>query len=255
MPDQKAINLIQITDTHLLACKKDKFKEINPFQSLKDTLKHIELSNWQPDLVIATGDLSQDGSTTSYEHFFRLLQHSAIPILCIPGNHDKKDKLIKSLSGKSFYCEQITKRNWSIIGIDSCYKDGTSGYISKRELKRLKSSLNNSNSEHIIICLHHQPVSIESEWLDKIGLQNNTEFLNLIKTSPKVRAVFFGHIHQDYVSDLNGIKMIGTPSTCKQFKSKENDFVLDNLPPAYRRIELYDGGSIQSEIIWLQTFN
>ena len=115
----------------------------------------------------------------------------------------------------------------------------------------MESILNDSNSEHIIICLHHQPVSIESEWLDKIGLQNNTEFLNLIKTSPKVKGVFFGHIHQDYVSDLNGIKIIGTPSTCKQFKPKENDFVLDNLPPAYRRIQLFDEGSIQSKIIWL----
>lgn len=251
MPDQKAINLIQITDTHLLACKKDKFKEINPFQSLKDTLKHIELSDWQPDLILATGDLSQDGSINSYEHFFGLLQNSAVPVLCIPGNHDKKDKLIKSLSSKSLYCEQLIKRNWSIIGIDSCCKEETRGYISKHELKRLESILNDSNSEHIIICLHHQPVSIESEWLDKIGLQNNTEFLNLVKTSSKVRGVFFGHIHQDYVSDLNGIKIIGTPSTCKQFKPKENDFVLDNLPPAYRRIRLFDEGAIQSKIIWL----
>ncbi len=95
MPDQKAINLIQITDTHLLACKKDKFKEINPFQSLKDTLKHIELSDWQPDLILATGDLSQDGSINSYEHFFGLLQNSALQVLFIPGNNDKKDKIIK----------------------------------------------------------------------------------------------------------------------------------------------------------------
>jgi Icc protein len=63
----------------------------------------------------------------------------------------------------------------------------------------------------------------------------------------------FGHVHQQYEGEHEGIRIIGTPSTCRQFKPGSDDFALDDEPPAYRRITLNSDGSINSELISVST--
>ncbi len=48
------------------------------------------------------------------------------------------------------------------------------------------------------------------------------------------------------------VRVIGTPSSCAQFKPFEDEFALDDKPPAYRRIILNSDGSIETELIWLE---
>jgi Icc protein len=61
----------------------------------------------------------------------------------------------------------------------------------------------------------------------------------------------FGHVHQEFDENLSGIRIIGTPSTCRQFKPGSDQFVLDDRPPAYRRVSLHGDGSLSSELIWM----
>ena len=60
------IRIIQITDPHILLNKNDKFKGTNPYQSLKAVIGDIKDSSWDFDLIIATGDLTQDNHNNSY---------------------------------------------------------------------------------------------------------------------------------------------------------------------------------------------
>ena len=105
--------------------------------------------------------------------------------------------------------------------------------------------------QNIIICLHHQPVKIGSDWIDKIGLKNKKDFFRIIKEYDHIKGIFFGHIHQNYFINQNNIEIYGTPSTCRQFKPKEKNFKMDIRPPAYRRIELFEDGTIKTEVVWL----
>ena len=90
-----------------------------------------------------------------------------------------------------------------------------------------------------------------SKWLDQVGLRNGEEFLHLIARSDKVRAAIFGHVHQAFEGLHESVQIIGTPSTCRQFKMHSDEFALDDNPPAYRKISLHPDGIVNSELIWL----
>ena len=102
-----------------------------------------------------------------------------------------------------------------------------------------------------MICLHHPPVPMGSTWLDTVGLDNGAEFLERITASGRFRIAIFGHVHQQYDAEHAGIRIIATPSTCRQFAEGSDEFALDDKPPAYRRINLHADGSFEHELIWL----
>ncbi len=103
-----------------------------------------------------------------------------------------------------------------------------------------------------MVCLHHPPLAVGTKWLDQVGLKNGEEFLRSIAQTGKVRCVIFGHVHQEFTGQYDAIRIIGTPSTCRQFKAGSDDFALDDNGPAYRRISLKADGSVENELIWLE---
>jgi Icc protein len=102
-----------------------------------------------------------------------------------------------------------------------------------------------------MVCLHHPPVDMGSAWLDTVGLRNGKEFLQTVQSLGRVRLAVFGHVHQPYDQEHHGIRIIGTPSTCRQFLPGSDDFAVDDRPPAYRRITLHGDGSSDAKLIWL----
>jgi Icc protein len=49
----------------------------------------------------------------------------------------------------------------------------------------------------------------------------------------------------------HGVQIIGTPSTCRQFKPGSDKFAVDERPPAYRRIYLHADGQFETELVWV----
>ena len=62
----------------------------------------------------------------------------------------------------------------------------------------------------------------------------------------------FGHVHQEYDDDYEGIRILATPSTCRQFKPDSDEFATDDRPPAYRRILLAADGNVDTELVWVE---
>ena len=58
-------------------------------------------------------------------------------------------------------------------------------------------------------------------------------------------------MHQVYDAGHDGIRLIATPSTCRQFLPHADEFAVDDRPPAYRCIELQADGGIDLELIWV----
>jgi Icc protein len=91
-----------------------------------------------------------------------------------------------------------------------------------------------------------------SAWLDTVKLKNGKELLRRLEQTGRVRLLVFGHVHQAYDGEHNGIRVLGTPSTCRQFKPGSDDFDVDERPPAYRQIELFADGRIEEQLIWVE---
>ena len=199
-----------------------------------------------------TGDLIQDDSREAYERFCESMLPLALPVYCLPGNHDIRHMMKDALAGPEFhYCESVIHGAWLITAIDSCMDGDAAGRVDDAEMDRLAQLLEETTAEHVLVCLHHPPLPVGSKWLDQVGLRNGEEFLRLLTRTGKVRAAIFGHVHQAFEGSHESIQIIGTPSTCRQFKVASDEFALDDGPPAYRRVNLLADGSVDTELIWM----
>ena len=79
-------------------------------------------------------------------------------------------------------------------------------------------------------------------------IENNQEFLATIRHYPQAKIITTGHIHQVMDVTVDGVRILGTPSTCFQFTPESNTFSLDTAAPGYRLIKLYADGRIESGI-------
>lgn len=248
------LKVLHLTDPHLFADKGQDLRGTVTYSSLCDVLEHYSDSDFEADIAIVTGDVVQDDSAGAYEHFTALLGTLGIPVYCLPGNHDVRELMREALAAPPFhYCESLESGNWLVVNLDSCVSGHAGGRIETAELDRLDREIAASDASHVLVCLHHPPVLMGSRWLDSVGLENREEFLQRLPASGKVRLAIFGHVHQPYDADHGGIRIIGTPSTCRQFAPRKALFAVDDNPPAYRRISLHDDGSFDHELVWLTT--
>lgn len=215
-------------------------------------LDHYTAGDWQAHRVLATGDLIQDDSPEAYTRFRDLMLPLKLRIHCVPGNHDVRELMQEVCCRPPFsYCAYEEIGDWLLIGIDSCLNSDAGGAVSREELDRLSDTVVRSPAKHVLVALHHPPVPMGSKWLDTVLLRNGDELLERLRTLNRVRATIFGHVHQEYDDDYHGIRIMATPSTCRQFKPGSDEFAVDDKPPAYRRIALGADGSVDTEMIWV----
>lgn len=245
---------MHVTDPHLFAEPDGSLRGTNTRLTLQSVLDHILAAAWPADLVALTGDLIQDDSRGAYVRIREMLSVLEPPVHCVPGNHDVRTLMQEELRPPRFhYCSSTTLKDWLVVGIDSCIDGQAGGRIDNGELTRLDGILRATPARHALVCLHHPPLPVGSRWLDSVGLDQGTEFLEFLAASGKVRAAIFGHVHQEFDGEFAGIRIVGTPSTCRQFARYSDDFSLDDDPPAYRRLELRADGSIDSTLIRVES--
>lgn len=224
----------------------------NTQASLARVLTHYQASDWRAHRAVMTGDLIQDDTAEAYQRFRDLLLPLNLRVHCVPGNHDIRDLMRAVCCRPPFsYCAYEEFRDWLIVGIDSCIKESAGGEVAADELDRLSDIVTRSSAKHVMVCLHHPPVPMGSKWLDSVGLRNGDELLDRLWTLSRVRLATFGHVHQEYDAEHEGVRILGTPSTCRQFKPDSDGFAVDENPPAYRRIALNDDGSVETEVVWV----
>ena len=209
-------------------------------------------ADWRAHRVLVTGDLIQDDSEAAYGRFRDFLLPLRLRVHCVPGNHDVRDLMQPVCMRPPFsYCAYEEIRDWLLVGIDSCVEGTAGGAVSREELERLSDIVMRSAARHVLVFLHHPPVPMGSAWLDSVGMDNGDEFLERLRTLRRIRAVTFGHVHQEYDDDYEGIRILATPSTCRQFKPNSDEFATDDRPPAYRRIALAADGRVETELVWV----
>ena len=222
------------------------------YASLARVLDHYRNGGWPADLVMATGDLIQDDSAEAYGHFRDLLTDLELPVACIPGNHDVRTLMRGALSDSPFsYCPNLRIGAWLFVSVDSCVDGKAGGHVNEDDLEQLRAVIAGSDAEHIAVFLHHPPVPMGSRWLDSVGLENAEALMNQLQADARVSLAVFGHVHQAYDARHGGVRLIGTPSTCTQFKPRSTLFATDDRPPAYRRLTFLPDGQIETELEWI----
>jgi len=242
-----AIKILHITDCHLGKERSLDLLGMNTFDSLMAVLKDVRASNQQPDIILVTGDIAQDGSVEAYEVMKQALADYDCPVRWFAGNHDDRANMAQVIGGGD-ELEQVTHiGGWRLVLLDSLSPGNVHGELDQSELDTLDQALE-SGTENTLVCLHHHPVDIGAHWLDQIGLHNPERFLESVDKHDHVKCVLWGHIHQEYDAVRGGKRLLATPSTCIQFKPHSDDFALDESAPGYRWITLHSDGRIETQV-------
>ncbi|MEG3838907.1 3',5'-cyclic-AMP phosphodiesterase [Microcoleus sp. herbarium14] len=239
----------QITDTHLFAEFDRTWKGISTAHTLKTVLEHLQQIQPQPDLLLLTGDLSQDETPESYEILASLISPLKIPAYWIPGNHDNVS-VMQQILDKPFLSPEKSFQvgNWQFLLLSSVEAGCDGGRLSPESLDWLEAQLQQTGDRPVTIALHHHALPIASEIMDGMMLHNADEFLAIVDRYPQVKIVLCGHIHQEFQQQRGSVTYLGTPSTCIQLLPKSHPIVLDGIPPGFRLLELAIDGTWKTRV-------
>lgn len=239
----KPIRILQITDCHLGRDADESLLGLKTADSLVDVLERAAEQEDPFDLVLCSGDISNDGTAGSYDRFIQLVrQHiPATPLAWLPGNHDDPAgmRTIRSAVPRSDF---LSIGDWNIILLNSRVPFEERGELPQSELDRLERLLASDPTSPTLIFLHHQLVPVGSAWIDQYVVSNAADFFAITDRFDNIRAVSWGHVHQEFYRVRNGVDLLASPSTCVQFKPLSDDFTVDSAMPGYRAYELHSNG-------------
>ncbi len=249
MSSSSSLLIAQITDIHLFARTESNLLGVQTSESFQAVLEQVSTLEQRPDLLMLTGDVSQDGTVMSYKILERMLQPLNIPTCWVPGNHDCPTTMQKLLARSPFLPEKSLRLGtWKLLLLDSSVPECVHGYLAPERLDWLDQELQRSPDTPTLIAFHHPPFEIGAKWMDEIGLKNAEDLLAVCDRHPQIKLVLFGHIHQEFSRDRNGVTYLGTPSTCIQFKPNTPDFTLDERPPGFRLVSLHPDGTWETQV-------
>lgn len=247
--------ILQISDTHLFADRDEALVGIPTYPSLQLIVDDVRRRAADAEVCLLTGDLSQDTSAQSYRHLIELLAPLEMEKHALPGNHDDRDAMRRVLEpadigvNRGFDCA-----GWRIIMLDSLVPGSEHGMLSAQELARLEGDLSAHRDTPCLLAVHHPAVALGSDWIDGMRLHNSEELFAVLDRHPQVRALIWGHAHQNFQGRHNDITLIGTPSTCVQFLPGSLDYATDSAHPGYRVLDLHSDGSLDTEVLRLVEF-
>ncbi len=252
MNKDSGLLVAQITDTHLFAQEEQKLLGLTTVDSLRAVVERLIQLQPKPHILLVTGDLSQDETEQSYQRLQDVLSTLEIPTYWLPGNHDNLTVMQQVLNQPPIFAEKsFTAGGWHFLLLSSWLPGCVHGELSPASLEWLGQQLQLISKQPTLISLHHPPCSIDSDWLDAINLRNQEDFFAVIDRYPQVKLVVFGHIHQVFDDQRRGVRYLGSPSTCVQFKPKSAEFALDQALPGFRFLTLLPDGTFETKIEWV----
>lgn len=246
LQERTYITAVQLTDSHLFAELDGELSGIKTHDSLQHVIELVSAEQEQIDLLLCTGDISQDGSIESYQRFAEMAGTLEVPMRWLAGNHDERVALHKVCVKTDWLVPVSDVGQWRIVMLDSSVADQVYGQLAEDQLEILEQALRTAGERHVLLAVHHHSLPINSQWMDQIGLHNADQLLSIISRYNNVRAVMCGHVHQAFDQQQQGVRWLATPSTCIQFTPRSADFAVDDSAPGYRWLRLYDDGQLET---------
>jgi Icc protein len=239
----------QITDIHLFAEASQELLGLPTTYSFEAVIKQLKKLRPQPDMLLLTGDLSQDGTAESYQRVASFLNPLQIPTYWLPGNHDQPLVMEQVLNHPPISAQKSFEAGgWQFLLLNSHEPGCVHGRLSPLELNWLDQQLKLAGERPTLIALHHPPFRVSSDWLDTSTLQNPEDLFAVIDCYPQVEIVVFGHIHQEFDQSRRSVRYLGSPSTSIQFEPHSNKFSLDKRTPGFRLLNLYTDSTFKTQI-------
>ena len=205
---KSAIRLLQLSDPHLYGNVTGTLRGVVTRSSLQSVLHHAHDRIAAADAILLTGDLVND-DPAGYATVRELLGSAGRPVWCLPGNHDDPAVMRRELAAAPFQVGGFHDLGiWRIVLLDSCVPGEAHGQLGDAELARLESALAGAGERHVLVALHHHPVPMGSRWIDSVALRNPQALFAVTERYTRVRAMVWGHVHQQHDSLRGAVRML-----------------------------------------------
>lgn len=214
------MNIIQITDLHLCQNQQNAYLHVDTANALHATVDYLLNFCLPIDMVVASGDLSDDGSLSAYEFVAAELKRLPCPVYCVPGNHDNQENMIAAgllpENRSDALCRKIETEETDIVLLDSTNPDWSNGLMNAEKATLLQNALRTRIRKPALLFLHHVPFTTGYGVMDR-----PFEGLDLLKTTVNFREdayVFCGHIHAAITTRLGDTPVITCPPVSMEMK-------------------------------------
>lgn len=202
------LSILHLSDTHLLAQGLHS-QSVDTRQTLLEALRSL-LPLEELDLLVISGDVSDDGTPESYRSVRELAEDYAhrrdALVLYAIGNHDARPGFWAVLGnghpgspaepdgGQLPVYGSTLLGGFRIVSLDSSVPGRTHGYLDPGQLDWLTGELSTPSESGTVLVLHHPPVEPVTPLHDGIELQNPEALVEALQGSD-VRLILSGHYH------------------------------------------------------------
>ena len=219
----RPVYFVHISDTHVHPNRDFEVHGRVPYRNAELLVGALKGLPTQPDFIVHTGDVTNDGQPEAYALVEQLLGNLGVPVYYAVGNHDDPDQVRTLAMGErtavadslvSYAFESAGERFIVLHSQGPREEIGGSGRLTEEQLAFLNEQIE-STDERLTLFLHHCPMHLDCDWHDdRIDLLNGDDLHEaLVPHRDRIRGVFFGHIHRGVQIIKDGIHYasVGSP--------------------------------------------
>jgi 3',5'-cyclic-AMP phosphodiesterase len=215
--------IAQITDLHIAEADNYMRKFVDANAKLAAAVDYLNALQLRPDVVLATGDLTDHGWREEYELLAAILAELDIPLLLIPGNHDEREPLLEAFAATHPYLPQqgpiqyvVDDYDVRLIAVDTTRDDHHDGQLDDDRLQWLDRTLGQRPDDPAVVFLHHPPFTTGIWWMDCVGLGGARQLESIVRNHRNVQLVLAGHLHRPITTNWGSTVVSTAPSTTHQ---------------------------------------
>jgi len=235
--------IAHISDTHIAPLGQKTYGIAPMAENLARCVEHINNLTMMPDLVLITGDLTNDFGRNEADCAAAILKKFECPYYLVPGNHDDREVLWNVFGGKAcptrttgFINYVINTDDLRIIGLDSLFDGRSGGQFCQSRAAWLRRALAAGGDQPTLLFMHHPPLKCGVRETDEDGFEGAQLLGDIVENHPNIQRILCGHIHLPTHSRWRGTIVTTAPSMGMQLdldltQANPSQFLLSN--PAY----------------------
>ena len=238
-----------LADLHLAANPDTAYGEARPLDNMLSAVRQIEAA--EADGVIVNGDLAwMDGLPPDYDRAAEVLTPLAKrgPMALAPGNHDRRDHLLRRFEPQALSPEEPPKAITVIdaaevrfILLDSLYRtDVVPGLLGQAQREWLTAVLDEGARRPTVLFVHHPLGEDDGALLD------GDRLLEIVQPRRQVKAIFTAHDHVWRIERRGRLFVIKLPATAFAFDPAERiGWVEAEICACGARLRFHAGGRVE----------
>ena len=222
------MRILQISDFHLRGDGKLSFQVVDTASFLKSTKAHLEhvfaLDGQKPDMIVVTGDIADSGDEKAYLMVYEALSSFNVPVYAVPGNHDRRDRMVRILKGWTipnpqtapFLCYAVQTEEARLLFLDTLNPGSHAGHMREAELAWLDNELQSNKNVPTLIFMHHPPFITGLPAMDE-PFENREQMRTVLMKAPWAR-LCCGHMHRPIFTVWAGVPCVTAPAASMQIE-------------------------------------